>query len=102
MPHTLTRTHLIAPRELIEEVDRLVGPRKRSEFFTEALNEKLTREKLLRATRHAMNGHNLPASFRNLWMRLVVLRNKQTYQAKYLQADEENLLRYRLVCHQYT
>jgi len=58
MPHALTRTHLIAPRELIEEVDRLVGPRKRSEFFTEALNEKLTREKLLRATRHAMS---LPA-----------------------------------------
>jgi hypothetical protein len=58
MSHALTRTHLIAPKELIEEVDRLVGPRRRSEFFTEAAAEKLQREKLLQATRRAMS---LPA-----------------------------------------
>jgi hypothetical protein len=40
------------------EVDRLVGPRRRSEFFTEAAAEKLKREKLLQATRRAMS---LPA-----------------------------------------
>lgn len=58
MAHTLTRTHLIAPKTLIEEVDLLVGPRRRSEFFTEAAAEKLQREKLLQATRRAMS---LPA-----------------------------------------
>jgi hypothetical protein len=54
MPHVLTRTHVTAPKGLIEEVDRLVGPRRRSEFFAEAAAEKLKREKLLQTTRHAM------------------------------------------------
>ena len=47
MTHVV-RTHFIAPKELIEEVDKLVGPRRRSEFLTEATAEKLKREKLLR------------------------------------------------------
>jgi hypothetical protein len=50
MTHVV-RTHFIAPKKLIEEVDRLVGPRRRSEFLTEAASEKLKREKLLRLTR---------------------------------------------------
>lgn len=54
MTHTMTRTHFVAPKELIDEVDRLVGPRRRSEFLTEAAAEKLKREKLLQATREAM------------------------------------------------
>jgi hypothetical protein len=51
MTHALTRTHAIAPKALIEEIDRLVGPRRRSEFITDAAAEKLKREKLLRLTR---------------------------------------------------
>ncbi len=47
----VVRTHFIAPKELIEEVDKLVGPRRRSEFLTEAAADKLKREKLLRLTR---------------------------------------------------
>ena len=54
MTHALVRTHFIAPKALIEEVDRLVGPRRRSEFFTKAAAEKLQREKLLRLTREVM------------------------------------------------
>lgn len=54
MAHTMTRTHFIAPKNLIDEVDRLVGPRRRSEFLTQAAQEKLKREKLLKATRAAM------------------------------------------------
>jgi hypothetical protein len=50
MTHVV-RTHFIAPKELIEEVDKLVGPRRRSEFLTKAAAEKLKREKLLRLTR---------------------------------------------------
>ena len=53
MSHVV-RTHFIAPKELIEEVDKLVGPRRRSEFLTEATAEKLKREKLLRLTREVM------------------------------------------------
>jgi hypothetical protein len=53
MTHVV-RTHFIAPKELIDEVDRLVGPRRRSEFLTEATAEKLKREKLVRLTREVM------------------------------------------------
>ena len=54
MAHANTRTHLIVPESLIQEVDRLVGPRRRSEFFAEAAAEKLRREKLLQVTREVM------------------------------------------------
>jgi len=43
------RTHVVLPRELIEAVDELVGPRHRSEFIAEAAKEKLRRLKLIRA-----------------------------------------------------
>jgi hypothetical protein len=39
---------------LLEETDRLVGERRRSQFITEALAEKLKREKLLLLTREVM------------------------------------------------
>jgi hypothetical protein len=54
MSHANTRTHLIVPESLVQEVDRLVGPRRRSEFFVEAAAEKLKREKLLQVTREVM------------------------------------------------
>jgi hypothetical protein len=54
MTHVI-RTHFIAPKDLIEEVDRLVGARRRSKFLTEAAAEKLKREKLLRATREMLS-----------------------------------------------
>jgi hypothetical protein len=53
MTHVV-RTHFIAPKDLIKEVDRLVGARRRSQFLTEAAAEKLKREKLLRFTREVM------------------------------------------------
>jgi hypothetical protein len=55
----VVRTHFTAPKDLIKEVDRLVGARRRSQFLTEAAAEKLKREKLLRFTREVMN---LPAA----------------------------------------
>jgi hypothetical protein len=53
MTHVV-RTHFIAPKHLIEETDRLVGSRRRSQFITDAVAEKLKREKLLRLTREVM------------------------------------------------
>lgn len=38
------RTHVLIPRDLVEAVDRVAGKRRRSEFVTEALREKLARE----------------------------------------------------------
>jgi hypothetical protein len=49
----MIRTHVIAPKELIKEVDQLVGPRRRSDFITAAIDKELKREKLLRVVREA-------------------------------------------------
>ena len=54
MTHLVRRRHIITPTRLIKEIDRLVGPRRRSEFVTDAISEKLEREKRIRATREAM------------------------------------------------
>jgi metal-responsive CopG/Arc/MetJ family transcriptional regulator len=43
------RTHIVFPRDLVDAVDDLVGQRKRSAFVTEAVAEKLERERLGRA-----------------------------------------------------
>jgi hypothetical protein len=49
----VVRTHFIAPKNLIEEVDKLVGPRRRTDFLIEATTEKLKREKTLHVVREA-------------------------------------------------
>jgi hypothetical protein len=43
------RTHVVFPRAMVEEVDQLVGHRKRSEFVVQAVEEKLAHERLGRA-----------------------------------------------------
>ena len=53
------RAHVVMPRELVKEVDDLVGHRRRSEFMTEAVREKLLRarrDKVLRETAGALTG----------------------------------------------
>jgi hypothetical protein len=50
-----SRAHIVLPEDLLEEVDALVGPRRRSEFFVEAARERVRREKLRRAA-HAVAG----------------------------------------------
>jgi metal-responsive CopG/Arc/MetJ family transcriptional regulator len=40
--------HIILPTEILEEVDRIAGKRKRSLFIAEATREKLERERFLR------------------------------------------------------
>jgi metal-responsive CopG/Arc/MetJ family transcriptional regulator len=48
------RAHVVLPKDLLEEIDSLVGQRKRSDFVTEALREKLARERQTRALREAV------------------------------------------------
>lgn len=43
------RTHIILSDELVEEIDNLVGKRKRSRFVEEAITEKLRRGAMLNA-----------------------------------------------------
>ena len=40
------RAHIVMPVELVEEIDAQVGPRKRSRFVQEAVEEKLRRHRL--------------------------------------------------------
>lgn len=39
------RAHVVMPEELVAEVDALVGQRRRSQFITEAVKEKLRRRR---------------------------------------------------------
>ncbi|MDY6912361.1 MAG: ribbon-helix-helix domain-containing protein [Chloroflexota bacterium] len=43
------RTHIVLPEELVDNVDRVVGKRRRSRFVEEAIREKLRRDELLAA-----------------------------------------------------
>jgi Arc/MetJ family transcription regulator len=43
------RTHVTLPEDLVAEVDKLAGKRKRSQFIEEAVRTKVQREKLGRA-----------------------------------------------------
>lgn len=44
-----TKAHLVIPHEVLEEVDRIASKRKRSLYITEATEEKLERERFLKA-----------------------------------------------------
>ena len=43
------RTHVVLPRRLVEEIDRLVGQRKRSEFIAGVLEDRLRAQRQLEA-----------------------------------------------------
>lgn len=57
--HTATtatkRVHVVIPKELLIEIDALVGPRRRSEFLVDSAREKVARE-LLRKAAHEYGG----------------------------------------------
>ncbi len=55
MSHEMIRTHVVIPKDLLEEVDKLVGSRRRSEFLTAAVAEKVARLKLRQAA-HKLGG----------------------------------------------
>ncbi len=55
MSNEMMRAHIVIPKDLVADVDHLVGARHRSEFITEAVAEKLARERLRRAA-HKLGG----------------------------------------------
>ena len=55
MANEMVRTHIIIPKDLVSDVDRLVGARHRSEFITDAVAEKLARARLRQAA-HKLGG----------------------------------------------
>lgn len=47
------RTNVILPRDLLEEIDSVAGPRRRSAFLAEAAREKLARLRFDQAAKQA-------------------------------------------------
>ena len=45
------RTHVVVPEELVKEIDRLSGKRKRSQFITQAVRKELQRLDFLKAVK---------------------------------------------------
>jgi len=45
------RTHVIVPEELVKEIDRLSGKRKRSWFITQAIRKEIQRLNFLKAVK---------------------------------------------------
>jgi metal-responsive CopG/Arc/MetJ family transcriptional regulator len=56
------RAHIVLDKELVEEIDRIAGKRKRSQFIEEAVKAKLQRERLGRALKEAAGSLN-PADY---------------------------------------
>ncbi len=44
-----TRIHVVLPDSLLEEIDRIAGPRRRSEYIAEMLEKSVLRERQRRA-----------------------------------------------------
>jgi len=49
----MKRTHVVLEEELLKDIDRLVGARRRSSFLTEAAQEKLMRYRQIEALKAA-------------------------------------------------
>lgn len=46
---TKVRTHVLLSKKLLEQIDELVGERKRSEFINDVLEERVRRDRLRKA-----------------------------------------------------
>lgn len=53
MAATAQRTHVVLASDLVAEIDRLVGKRRRSEFIAEAAGRELARQRQIHALRRA-------------------------------------------------
>ena len=50
------RAHVVVPTELLEEIDRVVGQRKRSQFLAAAAERELKRLRQIEAIEHCSGG----------------------------------------------
>ena len=73
---TKKRTHIVVPEELIIEIDRLSGKRKRSQFIAEAIKKEIQRLSYLNAVRETAgawenNDHPELGSKSDNWVRTL-------------------------------
>ena len=61
------RTHIVLPDDLIEEIDAIAGPRKRSQFIEEAVRAKVLNERQKRAMEAVLRGPGLDPEKHPYW-----------------------------------
>jgi metal-responsive CopG/Arc/MetJ family transcriptional regulator len=80
-----SKAHLIIPQEILAEVDRIAGKRRRSLFIAEATREKLEKERFLRVldeTKGAWTDKNHPELKTDTDMERYVREKRQSYRGR--------------------
>ncbi len=80
-----TKAHLLIPREVLEEVDKIAGKRRRSLFIAQATKEKLERERFLKAleeTKGAWSDKNHPELKTNKHVEQYVREKRHSYRKR--------------------
>ncbi len=80
-----TKAHLVIPHEILLEVDRIAGKRRRSLFITEATQEKLEKERFLRIldkTKGAWADKNHPELRTDRDMERYVREKRKSYRKR--------------------
>ena len=79
------KAHLVFPSEILEEVDKISGKRKRSLFIAQATREKIERERFVRTleeTKGAWNDKNHPELQTPEDMERYLKEKRQSYRAR--------------------
>jgi hypothetical protein len=87
-----TKAHLVIPHDVLEEVDRVAGKRKRSLFIAEATREKLERERFLKAlneTEGAWTDNNHPELKTDRDVERYVREKRQSYRRRIKRINNE-------------
>jgi len=79
---TKKRTHIVVPEELIREIDRLSGKRKRSQFITRAIKREIQRLNYIIAVRETSgtwedNSHSELSDGSESWVRTLREKDKK-------------------------
>jgi hypothetical protein len=80
-----SKAHLVIPEEILAEVDRIAGKRRRSLFIAEATREKLERErflKVLEETKGAWTDKNHPDLKTDMDVEQYVRGKRQSYRSR--------------------
>ena len=80
-----TKAHLVFPGEILKEVDQIAGKRKRSLFIVEATQEKLERERFLKAleeTKGAWTGDRHPELKTKCDLERYLKENRRSYRKR--------------------
>jgi hypothetical protein len=79
------KAHLVFPSEILEEVDKISGKRKRSLFIAQATREKIERERFVRTleeTKGAWSDKNHPELQTAVDMERYLKEKRQSYRAR--------------------